>query len=84
MPGFGPAARELYVQLFRIMLITALIFAASFALGEMLVARQRFLGYGLAPVLYNLGIVAGRRRCSARSSASTVPRSARSSARSCT
>jgi putative peptidoglycan lipid II flippase len=59
VPGFGPAERELYVQLFRIMLITALIFAASFALGEMLVARQRFLGYGLAPVLYNLGIVLG-------------------------
>lgn len=59
VPGFGPAERELYVQLFRIMLITVLIFAASFALGEMLVARQRFLGYGLAPVLYNLGIVLG-------------------------
>jgi putative peptidoglycan lipid II flippase len=59
VPGFDAAERELYVQLFRIMLITALIFAASFALGEMLVARQRFLGYGLAPVLYNLGIVFG-------------------------
>ena len=59
VPGFDAAERELYVQLFRIMLVTALIFAASFALGEMLVARQRFLGYGLAPVLYNLGIVLG-------------------------
>jgi putative peptidoglycan lipid II flippase len=59
IPGFAPVERALYVQLFRIMLVTALIFAASFALGEMLVARQRFLGYGLAPVLYNLGIVLG-------------------------
>jgi putative peptidoglycan lipid II flippase len=59
VPGFDAAERAMYVELFRIMLVTALIFAASFALGEMLVARQRFLGYGLAPVLYNLGIVLG-------------------------
>jgi putative peptidoglycan lipid II flippase len=58
-PGFDQAQRELYTQLFRVMCITAVIFAASFALGEMLVARQRFLTYGLAPVLYNLGIVLG-------------------------
>jgi putative peptidoglycan lipid II flippase len=41
------------------MCVTAVIFAASFALGEMLVVRQRFLAYGLAPVLYNAGIVFG-------------------------
>jgi putative peptidoglycan lipid II flippase len=35
------------------------IFAASMALGEMLVVRQRFLAYGLAPVMYNTGIVLG-------------------------
>jgi putative peptidoglycan lipid II flippase len=58
-PGFDAEQRELYTQLFRVMCITAVIFAASFALGEMLVARQRFLAYGLAPVLYNLGIVVG-------------------------
>jgi putative peptidoglycan lipid II flippase len=39
--------------------VTALIFAASFALGEMLVGRQRFLAYGAAPILYNAGIVFG-------------------------
>ncbi|HEY8168239.1 MAG TPA: lipid II flippase MurJ [Candidatus Limnocylindrales bacterium] len=59
VPGFGPAERQLYVELFRIMLVTALIFAASFALGEMLVGRQRFLAYGAAPILYNAGIVFG-------------------------
>ena len=59
VPGFDAAERAMYVELFRIMLITALIFAASFAIGEMLVVRQRFLGYGLAPLLYNLGIVLG-------------------------
>jgi putative peptidoglycan lipid II flippase len=58
-PGFDPEQRALYVDLFRVMCVTALVFAASFALGEMLVARQRFLSYGLAPLLYNAGIVAG-------------------------
>jgi putative peptidoglycan lipid II flippase len=58
-PGFDAAQVDLYVQLFRVMCVTAVIFAASFALGEMLVARQRFLAYGLAPVLYNTGIVLG-------------------------
>ncbi len=58
-PGFTAEQQQLYVQLFRIMCVTALIFSASFAIGEMLVAHQRFLSYGLAPLLYNAGIVAG-------------------------
>jgi putative peptidoglycan lipid II flippase len=58
-PGFDAEQRELYVELFRLTCITALIFSASFALGEMLVVRQRFLTFGLAPVMYNLGIVLG-------------------------
>lgn len=58
-PGFSAEQRAEYVGLFRVMCITAIIFAASFALGEMLVVRQRFLTYGLAPVMYNLGIVIG-------------------------
>lgn len=58
-PGFTASQRSEYVELFRVMCITSVIFAASFALGEMLVVRQRFLTYGLAPVMYNLGIVLG-------------------------
>jgi len=58
-PGFDPAQQSQYTQLFRVMCVTMVIFAVSFALGEMLVVRQRFLGYGLAPVLYNVGIVVG-------------------------
>lgn len=58
-PGFDEQQRAEYTELFRVMCITAVIFAASFALGEMLVVRQRFLAYGLAPVLYNTGIVLG-------------------------
>lgn len=58
-PGFGPAQRDLYVSLFRIMCVTPVIFAASLVLGEVLVAERKFLAYGLAPLMYNGGIVAG-------------------------
>jgi putative peptidoglycan lipid II flippase len=58
-PGFDDHQRRLYTELFRVMCLSSLIFAASFALGEMLVSRQRFLSYGLAPLLYNGGIVGG-------------------------
>ncbi len=59
VPGFGPEDRELYVSLFRLMCITAVLFAASIALGELLVAGRRFFWFGVAPLLYNGGIVAG-------------------------
>ncbi len=59
VPGFGAAERELYVELFRIMLLTPILFAASIALGEVLVAERRFLPYALAPILYNAGIAGG-------------------------
>jgi putative peptidoglycan lipid II flippase len=58
-PGFDAEQRAQYTEIFRITCVTAIIFAASFAIGEMLVVRQRFLAYGIAPILYNAGIVAG-------------------------
>ena len=58
-PGFGGEQRELYAGLFRVMLATPILFAASLTLGEVLLAEQRFAWYGLAPLLYNGGIVAG-------------------------
>jgi putative peptidoglycan lipid II flippase len=58
-PGFSGAQRDLYVALFRIMLVTPIVFAASLTLGEVLLAESRFLAYGLAPLLYNVGIIAG-------------------------
>ena len=59
-PGFESTAdRDLYTGLFRVMCVTPVIFAASITLGEVLVADRRFLFYGLAPLLYNGGIVAG-------------------------
>ncbi len=59
-PGFTSSdQRALYTDLFRVMCITPLIFATSIVLGEILVAKRRFLYYGIAPLLYNAGIVLG-------------------------
>jgi putative peptidoglycan lipid II flippase len=58
-PGFDAVNRARYLDLFRLMLITPVIFAASITLGEVLVAERRFLSYALAPILYNAGIAGG-------------------------
>ena len=58
-PGFEGDQRELYVSLFRVMLVTPILFAASLTLGQVLLAEQRFFWYGIAPLLYNGGIVVG-------------------------
>lgn len=58
-PGFDEAQQALYLDLFRLMLVTPILFAASIALGEILVAERRFLFYALAPILYNAGIALG-------------------------
>jgi len=60
-PGFlaHPEQRQLYVMLFRVMLVTPILFAASLTLGQVLLAEQRFFWYGIAPLLYNGGIVIG-------------------------
>lgn len=57
--GFDPATRDLYVQLVRINCLAQILFAASMALGEVLVANRRFLFYALAPILYTTGIIVG-------------------------
>jgi putative peptidoglycan lipid II flippase len=58
-PGFDGVQRELYVSLFRVMLVTPILFAASLTLGQVLLAEQRFFWYGVAPLLYNAGIILG-------------------------
>ncbi len=55
--GFDPATQELYVQLVRINCIAQILFAASIALGEILVADRKFLFYALAPIFYTSGII---------------------------
>lgn len=57
--GFDAPTRALYVDLFRLMCVTPILFAASIAVGEVLVAHQQFLFYALAPILYTTGIVLG-------------------------
>jgi putative peptidoglycan lipid II flippase len=57
--GFDQPTRDLYVTLVRINCLAQVLFAASICLGEVLVAHRRFLPYGLAPILYTGGIIAG-------------------------
>lgn len=58
-PGFTGEQGEQYVSLFRVMLVTPILFAASLTLGQVLLAEQRFFWYGIAPLLYNAGIIIG-------------------------
>ena len=55
--GFDASTRELYIELLRINCVAQVMFAASIALGEILVANRRFVFYALAPILYTTGIV---------------------------
>jgi putative peptidoglycan lipid II flippase len=57
--GFDGATQDLYVQLLRINCLAQVMFAASIAIGEILVAHRRFLFYALAPILYTTGIILG-------------------------
>lgn len=58
-PGIDQAGQVLVTRLMRVLALSPLLFAASNTLGAMLVAQKRFLFYGLSPVLYNVGIIAG-------------------------
>ena len=58
-PGFRGAQRQLYLDLFRVMLATQVLFAASLTLGQVLLAQQRYFWFALAPILYSGGIIIG-------------------------
>ncbi|OGN07552.1 MAG: murein biosynthesis integral membrane protein MurJ [Candidatus Yanofskybacteria bacterium RIFCSPHIGHO2_01_FULL_45_42] len=58
-PGFIGPDKELLLMMTRLMLLSPIIFALSNTLGNMLISSERFLSYGLSPILYNLGIIAG-------------------------
>ncbi len=58
-PGFTGHQRELYIGLFRVLCFAQVIFAASWVLGEILVAEKRFVTYGLSEPMYYGGIAAG-------------------------
>ncbi|MCF7845862.1 MAG: polysaccharide biosynthesis C-terminal domain-containing protein [Candidatus Peribacteraceae bacterium] len=59
VPGFEEANRILVAKLLRILALSPIFFGISNTLGALLVARQRFLFYGLSPVFYNFGIIGG-------------------------
>ena len=58
-PGFEPARQVLTASLMRWMLLTPTIFGVSGVVMGILNARQHFLLPALAPIVYNLGIIAG-------------------------
>jgi putative peptidoglycan lipid II flippase len=58
-PGFGPARQALTTDLMRLLMLTPVIFGISGVVMGILNARQHFLLPALAPIFYNLGIMAG-------------------------
>jgi putative peptidoglycan lipid II flippase len=58
-PGFEGAQLETAVSLSRLMLVSPLFFAFSAVAAGVLQYFQKFVAYALAPVVYNLSIIAG-------------------------
>jgi putative peptidoglycan lipid II flippase len=58
-PGFTGVQHDDYIGLFRILCISQIIFAASWVIGEILVAKRRMVAYGIAEPLYYAGIGGG-------------------------
>ena len=58
-PGFSDGDRNALINLSRLMLISPVFMAISSSFGSLLVSLRTFLPYGLSPVFYNLGIIAG-------------------------
>ncbi len=58
-PGFTGHARDLTIELTRIMLISPLVFGISSVVSSYLNTVRRFTAYAIAPLFYNLGIIVG-------------------------
>jgi putative peptidoglycan lipid II flippase len=58
-PGFSEELVQTTIKLTRIMLLSPLLLGLSAVFGGVLQSFKRFLAYSLAPILYNLGIIAG-------------------------
>ncbi len=58
-PGFSEESKSLVVSLTRIMLLSPFFFVLSSLFSGILHYFNRFLVYSIAPILYNLGIIAG-------------------------
>ncbi len=58
-PGFSPEEKNFASTLTKIMLVSPILLGLSSIFSAVLQSFQRFLAFALAPVLYNLGIIAG-------------------------
>lgn len=59
VPGFTPAATETTVTLARIMLLQPILLGLSSIAAAWVQATRRFLLFAMAPIFYNIGIIAG-------------------------
>lgn len=59
VPGFSSEAQKTTSTLAQIMLLSPIFFGVSALLSSLLQYFNRFLAFGLAPVMYNLGILGG-------------------------
>jgi len=59
VPGFSEEAKLSTVELTRIMLLSPILLGLSAVVSGVLQSLKAFFMYSLAPVLYNLGIIAG-------------------------
>ena len=59
VPGFEPDKQVMVATLMRIMLLSPLFFGLSNLAGGVLNSFKNFLVYATAPIVYNLGIIAG-------------------------
>lgn len=59
VPGFSPAEQGLTVTLVRILLLSPVLLGLSSIFSAVVQSFERFWAFALAPVLYNLGIIAG-------------------------
>ncbi|MFA6551687.1 MAG: murein biosynthesis integral membrane protein MurJ [Patescibacteria group bacterium] len=58
-PGFSPEKQALTVALTRVMFFSPLLLGLSSVFGGILQSFKRFFIYSLAPIMYNIGIIAG-------------------------
>ncbi|PIS40711.1 MAG: murein biosynthesis integral membrane protein MurJ, partial [Candidatus Kerfeldbacteria bacterium CG08_land_8_20_14_0_20_43_14] len=58
-PGFSGEKLQTTIHLSRIMLVAIIFFGASNIVSAILNSFKRFFAFALAPVLYNIGIIAG-------------------------
>ncbi len=59
VPGFSPEEQNQVASLLRVLAFSPLFFSISNALGAFLIVKRRYLFYGLSPIFYNFGIIAG-------------------------